>query len=244
MLYCWEYKLRNYCSLQKHTVWKILLPRSWAQDWFDWFVFAHALGLYNIGVCDVQFAIENSKKWVGIRNLDKETSIRLEHSRGEVEIQKKKVFGLRNFTNFTLSQANSEDGVKDFNELDFHSIVAMREDTQTKTKHVVFIGSLGIYKFTHAPGSFLLPIWVGPYAPKNEEEFAALSNNVHIQQNEWVRALVPYVPAKIMCEDEIDWNTLKETNSTTKQTKNVKVIKTTKTTKTTTKPVWMEVVST
>jgi len=165
------------------------------------FVFGHALGLYNMGACDVQFAINNSKNWIGITQLDKKTSINLEHSRGFVQVENKQIPGLRSFSNHTLSQANSEQGVKDFNELDFHSIVPMREDAQTKTKHVVFIGSLGVYKFSHSPGSFLLPIWVRPYAPKSEDEFAALSQNEHVQQNEWVRALVPYVPTKITCED-------------------------------------------
>ena len=164
-------------------------------------VFGHALGLYNIGACDMKFAIDNSKNWICITHLDKETSIRLEHSRGEVEVQNKQISGLRRFSNYTLSQANSEEGVKDLNELDFHSIVPMCEHGQTKTKHVVFIGSLGIYKFTHAPGSFLLPIWVGPYAPKSEDEFNALSQNVHVQQNEWVRALIPYKITKI-CEED------------------------------------------
>lgn len=165
------------------------------------FVFAHALGLYNIGVCDVQFAIQNSNHWIGVNYLDKQTSINLEHSRGFVEIQNKKIPGLRSLSNKTLNQANSAEGVKDFNELDFHSIVPFREDGQTKTKHAVFIGSLGVYKFTHSPGSFLLPIWVNEYAPKSEEEFATLTQNVHVNQNAWVRALVPYVATKITCED-------------------------------------------
>lgn len=187
-------------SMVKQGCFRKMMTRLSRLDLKGW-VFGHALGLYNIGVCDVQFAIDNSKNWIGITHLDKETSIRLEHSRSFVEIQNKKIPGLRRFSNYTLSQANSEEGVQDFQELDCHSIVPMREGGQTKTKHVVFIGALGIYKFTHAPGSFLLPIWVNEYAPKNEEEFAALSNNVHIQQHGWVRALVPYVPTKITCED-------------------------------------------
>lgn len=164
-------------------------------------VFGHALGLYNIGVCDIEFAINNSQNWIGIDHLDKQTSIQLEHSRGSIEVQNKHIPGLRSFSNKTLNQANSAEGVKDFNELDFHSIVPMYEDGQTKNKHVVFIGALGIYKFTHSPGSFLIPIWVRQYAPTSEEEYATLSQNVHVQQNEWVRALVPYVPTKITCED-------------------------------------------
>lgn len=191
--------LHDTCTVKQGCFRKMMMKLSRYN--LNGFVFAHALGLYNIGVCDMQFAIENSKNWIGVTHLDKETSIRLEHSRGEVEVQNNKIRGLRSFSNYTLNQANSAEGVNDFNELDFHSIVPMCEDGQTKTKHVVFIGSLGIYKFTHAPGSFLLPIWVNEYAPKSEEEFAALSNNVHIQQHGWVRALVSYVPKKITCED-------------------------------------------
>lgn len=191
--------LHDTCTVKQGCFRKMMMKLS-RLDLSGW-VFGHTLGLYNIGACDMKFAIDNSKNWIGITHLDKETSIRLEHSRGSVEVQNKQIPGLRSFSNYTLSQANTEEGVNDLNELDFHSIVSLHEGGQTKTKHVVFIGSLGIYKFTHAPGSFLLPIWVGPYAPKNEEEFNALSNNVHIQQNEWVRALVSYVPKKIMFED-------------------------------------------
>ena len=188
-------------SMVKQGCFRKMMMKLSRLDLSGW-VFGHPLGLYNIGVCDVQFAIDNSKNWIGITHLDKETSIRLEHSRSFVEVQNKQIPGLRSFSNYTLSQANSEEGVKDINELDSHSIVPFREDGQTKTKHVVFIGALGIYKFTHAPGSFLLPIWVGPYAPKNEDEFAALSQNVHVQQNEWVRALIPYKATKI-CEEDV-----------------------------------------
>ena len=150
-------------------------------DVLGW-VFAHSLGLYNIGVCDIKFAIENSKNWMGITHLDKATSITLEHSRGEVELENnKKIRGLRSYSNFTLNQANSHKGVTNFDELDFHSIVPFYENGQTKHKHVVFIGALGIYKMTHAPGSFLLPIWVNEYAPKNMNEFNALSKNPHVE---------------------------------------------------------------
>ena len=187
-------------SMVKQGCFRKMMMKLSRYDLKGW-VFGHALGLYNIGACDMKFAIDNSKNWIDITHLDKITSIRLEHSRGEVEVQNKQISGLRRFSNYTLSQANSEEGVKDLNELDFHSIVPMCEHGQTKTKHVVFIGSLGIYKFTHAPGSFLLPIWVGPYAPKSEDEFNALSQNVHVQQNEWVRALTPYKPTKI-CEED------------------------------------------
>ena len=191
--------LHDTCMVKQRCFRKMMMKLS-RYDLKGW-VFGHSLGLYNIGVCDLQFAIDNSQNWIDVSHLEKQTSIRLEHSRGTIEVQNKQIPGLRSFSDKTLNRANSAEGVKDFNELDFHSIVPIREDGQTKTKHVVFIGSLGIYKFTHAPGSFLLPIWVNEYAPKSEDEFTALSQNVHVQQNEWVRALVPYAPIKISVED-------------------------------------------
>lgn len=191
--------IHDTCMVKQGCFRKMMMKLS-RYDLKGW-VFGHALGLYNIGACDVQFAIDNSQNWIGINHLEKQTSIKLEHSRESIEVQNKKVPGLRSFSNKTLNQGNSAGGVKDFNELDYHSIIPMREDGETKTRHVVFIGSLGVYKFTHSPGSFLLPIWVNEYAPKTEDEYSALSSNVHVKQNEWVRALIPYIPTKITCEE-------------------------------------------
>lgn len=188
--------LHDTCMVKRGCFRKMMMKLS-RYDLRGWF-FGHALGLYNIGVCDIQFAINNSKNWIGIDYLDKETSIRLEHSRESIKVQNKQVPGLRSVSNQTLNLANSENGVNSFDELDYHSIVPMRQDGETKNRHVVFIGSLGVYKFTHSPGSFLLPVWVNEYAPRSEEEYTALSTNVHVKQNEWVRALVPYSPIKIV----------------------------------------------
>ena len=192
--------IHDTCMIKQGCFRKMMMKLS-RYDLKGW-VFGHALGLYNIGVCDIQFAINNSNNWIGIDHLDKQTSIKLEHSREPIQVQNNLVPGLRSFSNKTLNLAHSIDGVHDMNELDYHSIVPMLQNGETKARrHVVFIGSLGIYKFSHSPGSFLLPVWVNEYAPISEEEYTALSHNVHVQQNAWVRALVPFVPTKITCED-------------------------------------------
>lgn len=153
-------------------------------------VFAHALGLYNIGVCDVHFALTHSQKWLGISHLDKATGITLEHSRGSVEVQPNRfVPGLRSYSNKTLSGADNDK--QNINDVDYHSITPIRAENG-KTRHVVFLGSLGVYKFTHSPGSFTIPIWVNEFAPKSEDEYVALSSNEHVKAHEWVRALVPF----------------------------------------------------
>jgi hypothetical protein len=191
--------LHDTCAVKKGCFRKMMMKIG-RYDLRGW-VFGHALGLYNIGICDMQFALLNSTNWIGITHLEKTDSIRLEHARCKITVQNKNIPGLRSYSNFTLQQANATTGVQDFKELDFHSIVPIREDGQTKTKHVVFIGSLGVYKFTHSPGPFLLPIWVNEFCPTTEEEFEVLSSNKHVQNNDWVRALIPYLPPKIVRED-------------------------------------------
>ena len=187
--------LHDTCMVKQGCFRKMMMKLSRYDIKKEW-VFAHALGLYNIGICSIQFAIEHSHNWIGIEHLDKQTSIKLEHSRESIEIQNKFVPGLRSYSNKTLNAAQND--IHDFHEIDYHSIIPIRQMGETKTRHVVFIGSLGIYKFTHSPGSFLLPIWVPPYAPATHQEYDALSSNIHVQHNEWVRALVPYIPQKIV----------------------------------------------
>lgn len=187
--------LHDTCTVKQGCFRKMMMKLS-RYDIKGW-VFAHALGLYNIGVCDLDFAINHSKKWVGINFLDKETSIKLEHSVDTIQIQNHVVPGLRKYSNKTLNSCSSN--VKDFNELDYHSIIPLHAGT--KPRHVVFLGALGIFKFTHSPGPFLLPIWVNNYAPSSEDEYNELSSNVHVDQHKWVRALIPYSGNKIEIED-------------------------------------------
>lgn len=190
--------LHDTCMVKKSCFRRMMMRLS-RYDIEGW-IFGHSLGLYNIGVCNIQFALDNGKQWIGIDHIEKQKSIELEHSRGAIEVKNRQIRGLRSFSNKTLNTANSTDGVGDFNELDYHSIVPLRQNGE-KTKHVVFIGALGVYKLTHAPGSFLLPIWVNEYAPKCDDEYNNMTKNKHVQQHEWVRALVPYVPTKITTED-------------------------------------------
>lgn len=165
----------------------------------DW-IFAHALGLYNIGICDVKFAIKHSKNWNGINYLDKQTSIQLEHARGHIKIGGKYVPGLRSYSNISLNATNNY--LTEIDSVDFHSIIPIRDGNTNKTRHIIYLGALGVYKFSHTPGSYLLPIWVNEFSPETQEQFDNLTRNKHVQQHEWIRALIPYVPVRITTEDE------------------------------------------
>ena len=68
-------------------------------------------------------------------------------------------------------------------------------------RHVVYLAALGVYKFSHTPGSFVLPVWVRPYAPLNSQEYDELTDNPHVKSHDWVRALIPHQSAKLTTED-------------------------------------------
>lgn len=163
-------------------------------------IFAHALGLYNIGVCDLKFACKFAKSFEGIQKIEKCDSIKLEHDRNQgVNINGKILNGLRTFSNYTLNDVSS--GNNDIDSCDYHSITSTNFANERKQRHVVFLGKIGVFKFTFSPGSFLLPIWVNEYAPTDSSQFDALTDNVHIRHHEWVRALIPHNTQKILSED-------------------------------------------
>lgn len=162
-------------------------------------VFAHALGLYNIGVCDLDTALRHAAQWAHISRLDKDVSIALEHTRGVMTVEGMEVRGLRSLSDHTLcgvaSQAESVDDV------DSHSIGAIWKFG--KRRHVVYLGALGVFKYSHTPTSFLLPVWVGAFAPRSEVEFDALTDNPVMKQHQlhWARALVPAAVGLLAAED-------------------------------------------
>lgn len=163
-------------------------------------IFAHALGLYNIGVCDLCFARQIAQNWSGVTSISKEESIALEHARGSVIVQGKAIPGLRCFSNRTLNAIASSDTTRLRDELDMHSIMPVLGRDETP-RHVVYLGALGVYKFSHTPGSFVLPVWVRPYAPLNSQEYDELTDNPHVTNHQWVRALIPHQSAKLTTED-------------------------------------------
>lgn len=161
-------------------------------------VFAHSLGLYNMGACSLAFALDRAAVWDGIDHLTKAESIQLEHTRTGVVVQgKKNVPGLRQCTNCALSSvAHAGCGADD---IDMHSITPVV--VMGQTKHMVYLGGLGVYKLSHTPGSFLLPVWVPPYAPRTEAEYHAQTHDMHISAHAWVRPLVLHAFASLTDED-------------------------------------------
>lgn len=162
-------------------------------------VFAHALGLYNIGVCDLNTATKHAKQWTPIQHLDKQVSIALEHTRTTMTIEGHEIKGLRALSNFTLSGV--EPNTDNIDDVDSQSVGAIMKFG--KRRHVVFLSSLGLYKYSHTPSSFLLPIWVGAFSPRSIDDFNRLDSNDLIQQHGlgWARALVPMEPSLITIED-------------------------------------------
>lgn len=173
----------------------VKLSRLDVQKW----TFAHSLGLYNMGVCPVAEALAIADQWEPVGTLPKAASIALEHSRTGIEVEGHFVAALRSRSDESLNAVcNTSDGVDGS---DMHSITAVQLGSSPKPRHVVYMGSLGVYKFSHTPGPYLLPIWVGPYAPSSREEFDALGKNAHVKANEWVRALLPASWRLITTED-------------------------------------------
>ena len=162
-------------------------------------VFAHALGLYNIGVCDLNTAVTHAMQWKPIKHLDKQVSIALEHTRSTMTVQDHEVKGLRTLSNLTLSGVDpNTDNVDD---VDSQSIGAILKFG--KRRHVVYLSSLGLFKYSHTPLTFTLPIWVGGFAPHSNDDFNALDSHPIIKRHglEWARALVPLECNLITVED-------------------------------------------
>ncbi len=191
--------LHDTCQVKTGQFRKMMMKLSRFNIENEW-IFAHALGLYNIGICDMNFAKKHAQNWVGIDYLDKNTSYKLEHTRETIDVAGKHVPGLRSYSNKTLNP--TKNNRHNFNDLDFHSIIPFFEEGNTNHhRHVVYLGAIGVYKFTHTPGSYLLPIWVNEFMPSTQTEYDLLSSNVHVKQNEWIRALIPYSPTFLKIDE-------------------------------------------
>lgn len=163
-------------------------------------VFAHALGLYNIGVCDLKTAIRHAIQWKPITHIDKQVSIALEHTRNTITIEDHEIRGLRALSNLTLSGVDpNTDSIDD---VDSQSVGAIMKFG--KRRHVVYLSSLGLFKYSHTPVTFLLPIWVGGFVPHSNNDFNTLGSDPLIKQHglEWARALVPLESNLITVEDD------------------------------------------
>jgi hypothetical protein len=114
-------------------------------------------------------------------------------------VETHEVKGLRALSNFTLSGVDPD--TEDVDDVDSQSIGAILKFG--KRRHVAYLSSLGIFKYSHTPVTFLLPIWVGAFAPHSNDDFNALNAHPTIKQFglDWARALVPLHARRITVED-------------------------------------------
>jgi hypothetical protein len=189
--------MHDSCTIKSH-VFRAKMKRLSRLDINGW-AFAHALGLYNIGVCDLNTALTHAMQWKPITHLDKQVSIALEHTRSTMIVETHEVKGLRALSNFTLSAVDPD--TENVDDVDSQSVGAILKFG--KRRHVVYLSSLGVFKYSHTPVTFLLPIWVGGFAPHSNDDFNALNSDPVIKQHglEWARALVPLPTNLITVED-------------------------------------------
>lgn len=184
--------LHDTCTL-KRVAFREAMKRISRLDVRGW-IFGHALGLYNIGICDVRFATEFAEQWQGVENISKETSIKLEHSRNPVELEcRRQVKGLRMMSNTTLAKT---DGTASFENADSITLVA-EADKLLGRRFGAYIAALGVHKRFSTPRAFAIPVWIPPFNPQSQGEYELISQNKYVQMFEWARALVPAQVAEI-----------------------------------------------
>ena len=149
----------------------------------DKFVFAHSLGLYNLGVATLDFLLERANEWNDIDILNKTDGILLETGRYVIlntkTGEKKQMRPLRHFTKHTLSNimASTDGDLHNSTFLVDSISIGSVTDKWGNNKHYAYIASLGMYKMTHVPETFEVPIWVPPLVATTEEEWMNMWKN-------------------------------------------------------------------
>tara|TARA_B110000046_G_C12792894_1_gene313841 strand:- start:59 stop:571 length:513 start_codon:yes stop_codon:yes gene_type:complete len=119
----------------------------------EW-IFAHLYGLYNIGVCTINFALKHAADWEGVHFLPKAVGIALENGK-DVTVSGKHIKSLLSVSEYTLAS----DGC-DVSELDTVSISCTTLKNQKR--FVSYIASIGVYKTFTADSSFTVPVYTSP----------------------------------------------------------------------------------
>ena len=174
-------------DLSKHT-WMMIHDTTWPhkQTFVDrvtrimnrpvpsgW-IFAHTLGLYNLGICSLDFILTRAKDWLGVDFLPKQEGIYLETGRGTI-VNDIKLMPLRMYSQLTLAKINNYGSIlNDPLELDFISLGSNYENGISK--HYVFIASFGMYKLTTVDKTFEVPIWRHPFLAKNVSDWRMKMN--------------------------------------------------------------------
>ena len=125
------------------------IPKNW--------IFAHTLGLYNLGICSLQFILTRAKDWIGVNVLPKEAGIYIETGR-VATVDNVRIMPLRMYSQVTLAKIHHEGSLlEDPLEMDFMSLGSVSQSGTSK--HYAFIAAFGLYKLTFVDKSFEIPIW-------------------------------------------------------------------------------------
>jgi hypothetical protein len=147
------------------------------------FCFAHPLGWYNLGVGSADFFARMGSQYQNVDILPKELGYKLEHG-NTIFINGAKLSPLREHSIYTIAKHRVSDG--NFGDLTTHSTGAMNIDGRSRV--VVFLPSLGVFKFTHGPTSYQVPIYADTDLPRTEEEWRQLQRKY--PQMNWCLPLI------------------------------------------------------
>lgn len=147
----------------------------------DGWIFAHTLGLYNLGICSLSFILTRAKDWLGLDNLPKQAGIFLETGRGTI-VDDIRLVPLRMYSQLTLAKIDHTGSIlNDPLEMDFISLGSVNENN--RSKHYVFVASFGMYKLTTVEKTFEVPIWRRPFVASSVSDWRMKMNTSDVWKN-------------------------------------------------------------
>ena len=124
------------------------------------FMFAHPLGWYNIGVGPAAFLMRFASAFDRVSCIPKQVAYALEHGGEHVTHEGTRLPSLRMFSKVSIGahrvDVSSIPACANAN-LTMHSTGAV--NFMGKSRVVVYLASLGLFKFTHGPTSYQVPVW-------------------------------------------------------------------------------------
>ena len=183
-------KKSDRCVLLHDTVWpredtffRAMIDIQNTEMYNTPFCFAHPLGWYNLGVGSADFFARMGSQYQNVDILPKELGYKLEHG-NTISINGAKLSPLREHSIYTIAKHRVSDG--NFGDLTTHSTGAMNIDGRSRV--IVFLPSLGVFKFTHGPTSYQVPIYADTDLPRTEEEWRQLQRKY--PQMNWCMPLI------------------------------------------------------
>jgi hypothetical protein len=151
------------------------------------FLHAHPLGWYNLGIGRADFFENIGAEYAKVQSIPKQLGYELEHGKsltfGEVILKP-----LREYSKYTI--ARHRVGAGDIDALTTHSTGAVV--IQGKSRVVVYVASLGIFKLSHGPTSYQVPIYSDYDLPCTEKDWYAM--RMKYPQMDWCLPLLEVDP--------------------------------------------------